>query len=299
MLEKVLQFSIRHRWFILMASLAVAALGVYNYKSLPIDAVPDITNVQVQINTEAPGFSPLETEQRITYPVETALGGLPSLDYTRSVSRYGLSQVTVVFKDGTDIYFARQLVAERLQQVKDKLPPDISPEMGPIATGLGEIFMFTVKPEPGAKNPDGSPVTPTDLRTIQDWVIKPQLRNVPGVVEVNTIGGFQKEFHVTPDPEMMLSFDIGLVEIMEALEKNNSNVGAGFIERNGEQYLIRAPGQLKDLEAIGKITVATRGNLPDHAFTDRGSQPRQGTPHRRGDCRWAGSRACNRADARR
>lgn len=262
MLEKVLQFSIKHRWFILMASLAVAALGVYNYKSLPIDAVPDITNVQVQINTEAPGFSPLETEQRITYPVETALGGLPSLDYTRSVSRYGLSQVTVVFKDGTDIYFARQLVAERLQQVKDKLPPDISPEMGPIATGLGEIFMFTVKPEPGAKNPDGSPVTPTDLRTIQDWVIKPQLRNVPGVVEVNTIGGFQKEFHVTPDPEKMLSFDIGLVEIMEALEKNNSNVGAGFIERNGEQYLIRAPGQLKDLEAIRRITVATRGNLP-------------------------------------
>ena len=262
MLEKVLQFSIRHRWFILMASLAVAALGVFNYKNLPIDAVPDITNVQVQINTEAPGFSPLEAEQRITYPVETALGGLPSLDYTRSVSRYGLSQVTVVFKDGTDLYFARQLVAERLQQVKDKLPPDISPEMGPIATGLGEIFMFTVKPEPGAKNPDGTPVTPTDLRTIQDWVIKPQLRNVPGVVEVNTIGGFQKEFHVTPDPDKMLSYDIGLGEIMEALEKNNSNVGAGFIERNGEQYLIRAPGQLKGLESIRRITVATRGNLP-------------------------------------
>jgi cobalt-zinc-cadmium resistance protein CzcA len=262
MLEKILQFSIRHRWFILMASLAVAVLGAYNYKNLPIDAVPDITNVQVQINTEAPGYSPLETEQRITYIVETALGGLPSMDYTRSVSRYGLSQVTVVFKDGTDKFFARQLVAERLQEVKGKLPPEISPAMGPIATGLGEIFMFTVKPEPGAKNPDGTPVTPTDLRTIQDWVIKPQLRNVPGVVEVNTIGGYQKEFHVTPDPELMLTYNLGIDEIMESLEKNNSNVGAGFIERNGEQYLIRTPGQLQDLDAIRRIVVATRGNLP-------------------------------------
>ncbi len=262
MLEKVLQFSIRHRWFILMASLAVAALGAFNYKNLSIDAVPDITNVQVMINTEAPGYSPLETEQRITYLVETALVGLPAMDYTRSVSRYGLSQVTVVFKDGTDKFFARQLVAERLQEVKGKLPPEISPAMGPIATGLGEIFMFTVKPKPGAKNPDGTPVTPMDLRTIQDWVIKPQLRNVPGVVEVNTIGGYQKEFHVTPDPKLMVTYDLGIAEIMEALEKNNSNVGAGFIEHNGEQYLIRAPGQLKDLEAIRRIVVATRGNLP-------------------------------------
>ena len=262
MLEKVLQFSIRHRWFILLASLAIALLGAYNYKNLPIDAVPDITNVQVQINTEAPGYSPLETEQRITYLVETALGGLPGMDYTRSVSRYGLSQVTVVFKDGTDLFFARQLVAERLQEVKGKLPPEISPSMGPIATGLGEIFMFTVKPKPGAKNPDGSPVTPTDLRTIQDWVIKPQLRNVPGVVEVNSIGGYQKEFHVTPDPKLMVTYDLGIDEIMTALEKNNSNVGAGFIERNGEQYLIRAAGQLKDLAAIRRIVVATRNNLP-------------------------------------
>jgi heavy metal efflux system protein len=262
MLEKVLQFSIRHRWFILLASIAVAVLGAYNYKNLSIDAVPDITNVQVMINTEAPGYSPLETEQRITYLVETALGGLPALDYTRSVSRYGLSQVTAVFKDGTDKYFARQLVSERLQEVKGKLPSEISPSMGPIATGLGEIFMFTVKPGPGAKNPDGTPVTPMDLRTIQDWVIKPQLRNVPGVVEVNTIGGYQKEFHVTPDPKLMHTFDIGLGEIMEALEKNNANVGAGFIERNGEQYLIRAPGQLKDIESIRAIDVATRGNRP-------------------------------------
>jgi len=262
MLEAILQFSIRHRWFILIASATIATLGAYNYRNLAIDAVPDITNVQVQINTEAPGYSPLETEQRITYLVETALGGLPLLDYTRSVSRYGLSQVTVVFKDGTDKFFARQLVAERLQEVKGKLPPEISPAMGPIATGLGEIFMFTVKPEPGATNPDGTPVTPTDLRTIQDWVIKPQLRNVPGVVEVNTIGGYQKEFHVTPDPGLMLTYDLGIEEIMAALEENNANVGAGFIEHNGEQYLIRAPGQLQDLDAIRRIVVTTRGNVP-------------------------------------
>jgi len=166
--------------------------------------VPDITNVQVQINTEAPRYSPLEAEQRVTFPVETALGGLPSLDYTRSVSRYGLSQVTVIFKDGTDIYFARQLVNERLQEVKGKLPPGLEPSMGPIATGLGEIFMFTVKPEPGARTEKGEPVTPTDLRTIQDWVIKPQLRNVPGVVEVNTIGGYEKQYHVAPDPQKLM-----------------------------------------------------------------------------------------------
>src|SRR5215211_4890057 len=192
MLDNLIQLSIRQRWIILLAALAIGAFGVFNYQRLPIDAVPDITNVQVQINTEAPGFSPLEAEQRITFPVETALGGLPALDYTRSVSRYGLSQVTAVFKDGTNIYFARQLVNERLQEVKSKLPPGIESSMGPIATGLGEIFMFTVIAKPDARTKEGQPYTPTDLRTIQDWVIKPQLRNIPGVIEVNTIGGYEK-----------------------------------------------------------------------------------------------------------
>src|SRR5215210_3000485 len=207
MLEKLIQFAIRRRWLILVAATAIAALGVYSYQRLPIDAVPDITNVQVQINTEGPGFSPLESEQRITFPVETALGGLPALSYTRSVSRYGLSQVTAVFKDGTNIYFARQLVNERLQEAKSKLPPGIEPAMGPIATGLGEIFMFTVKSEPGAKNEKGEPYTPMDLRTVQDWVVKPQLRTVPGVVEVNSIGGYEKQYHVAPRPEKMIAFN--------------------------------------------------------------------------------------------
>ncbi len=262
MIEKLIQFSIRNRWLVLLAMLAVALLGVYSYQKLPIDAVPDITNVQVQINTEAPGYSPLEAEQRVTFPVETALGGLPSLDYTRSVSRYGLSQVTVIFKDGTNIYFARQLVNERLQEVKGKLPPGLEPSMGPIATGLGEIFMFTVKPEPGAKTEKGEPVTPTDLRTIQDWVIKPQLRNVPGVVEVNTIGGYEKQYHVAPDPQKLIAYNVSFRDVMTALSSNNSNVGAGYIERNGEQYLIRAPGQVLTIEDIQRIIVGSHNGVP-------------------------------------
>ena len=264
MLEKLIQLAIRQRWIILLAALAIGAIGVFNYQRLPIDAVPDITNVQVQINTEAPGFSPLEAEQRITFPVETALGGLPALEYTRSVSRYGLSQVTAVFKDGTDIYFARQLINERIKEVKDKLPPGIESAMGPITTGLGEIYMFTVKAEPGAKNEKGEPYTPMELRTLQDWVIKPQLRTVPGVVEVNTIGGFEKQYHVAPRPEKLIAYNLSFRDIMAALASNNSNVGAGYIERNGEQYLIRAPGQVLTLEDIGLITVGSFDGVPVH-----------------------------------
>ena len=177
---------------------------------LPIDATPDITNVQVQINTEAPGYSPLEAEQRVTFPIETALAGLPQLDYTRSLSRYGLSQVTVVFEDGTDIYFARQQVAERLQQVKSQLPAGIEPELGPIATGLGEIFMYTVDAGPAHADRMAQPWTPTDLRTLQDWVVRPQLRNTPGVTEVNTIGGYVRQIHVTPDPARLLAYGFTL-----------------------------------------------------------------------------------------
>src|SRR5690242_2075465 len=176
MIDAVLGFSIRQRWLVILLALGVGALGAWNFTRLPIDAVPDITNVQVQVNTVAPGYSPLEVEQRITFPLETAMGGLPKLDYTRSLSRYGLSQVTVVFKDGTDIYFARQLVNERIQQAKDKLPPGIETSMGPVSTGLGEIYMYAVEAKPGARKPDGQAYSATDLRTIQDWIIKPQLR---------------------------------------------------------------------------------------------------------------------------
>ena len=258
MLERIILYSIRQRWMILAVVLGLATLGVVNFRNLSIDAVPDITNVQVQINTEAQGYSPIETEQRITFPIETAISGLPRLDYTRSLSRYGLSQVTVVFEDGTDIYLARQLVAERLQTVRGRLPPGIDPEMGPIATGLGEIFMYTVESEPGALKPSGEAWSPTDLRVLHDWVVKPQLVTVRGVTEVNTIGGFEKQFHVHPWPDRLAAYDLGLSDVIAALERNNANVGAGYIERSGEQYLVRVPGQAKSLEDLGDIIVTQR-----------------------------------------
>ena len=258
----IIAFSIRQRWLVLFAVLAVGAVGAWNFTRLPIDAVPDITNVQVQINVSAAGYSPLEVEQRITFPVETGMGGLPNLQYTRSLSRYGLSQVTVVFADGTNIYFARQLVNERLQQVKDLLPNGIEMAMGPISTGLGEIFMFAVEAKKAAKNPDGSEISPIDLRTIQDWIIKPQLRTVPGVVEVNTIGGFERQFHVLPDPTKLMAYRLNFRDVMTALASNNANVGAGYIERNGEQYLVRTPGQVGDASDIRNIVIGAREGIP-------------------------------------
>ncbi|WP_295143219.1 CusA/CzcA family heavy metal efflux RND transporter [uncultured Reyranella sp.] len=262
MINKILAFSIQNRWLVVIAAIAVGALGAWNFTRLPIDAVPDITNVQVQVNTVAPGYSPLEVEQRITFPLETAMGGLPKLEYTRSLSRYGFSQVTVVFKDGTDIYFARQLVNERIQQAKEQLPPGTETAMGPVSTGLGEIYMYAVEARPGAKKPDGEPYSATDLRTIQDWIIKPQLRTVPGIVEVNTIGGYEKQFHVLPDPARLMAFRLTFRDVMQALATHNANVGAGYIERNGEQYLVRTPGQVNTLPEIRDIVIGTRGGVP-------------------------------------
>ncbi len=261
MLERIVHLSIRRRWLVMVVVLALCALGVWSFQRLPIDAVPDITNVQVQINAEAPGFSPLEAEQRITYAIETAIAGLPGLEYTRSLSRYGLSQVTVVFRDGTDIYFARQLVNERVQAVRSQLPPGVEPQLGPIATGLGEIYMYTVEAADGAVKEDGSPYTAEDLRTLQDWVVRPQLRNVPGVTEVNTIGGYERQYHVTPFPERLSAFDLTLADVIAALERNNANVGAGYIEHNGEQYLVRVPGQASNMDDLRAIVVAERGGV--------------------------------------
>ncbi|CAJ0697660.1 MULTISPECIES: CusA/CzcA family heavy metal efflux RND transporter [Pseudomonadota] len=262
MFEKLIRAAIEHRWLVLLAVIGMAAVGVFNYQKLPIDAVPDITNVQVQINTQAPGYSPLETEQRVTYPIETVMAGLPNLEQTRSLSRYGLSQVTVIFKDGTDIYFARQLVNERIQEAREKLPSGITPALGPISTGLGEIYLWTVEAKDGAKKPDGMPYTATDLREIQDWIIKPQLRNVPGVTEINSIGGYAKEYQISPIPERLASLGVTLQDIMTALDRNNGNVGAGYIEKRGEQYLVRAPGQVKTLEDIGNVILSSAGGVP-------------------------------------
>jgi cobalt-zinc-cadmium resistance protein CzcA len=287
MIARLIEFSIRHRWFVLLATLGIAALGFWNYQRLPIDAVPDITNVQVQINTAAAGYSPLEAEQRITFPIETAMAGIPRLDHTRSLSRYGLSQVTVVFKEGTDIYWGRQQIAERLQQAKEQLPEGVSPQMGPISTGLGEIYMWTIDAKPGARKSDGTAYTPADLREIQDWVLKPQLRNVPGVVEVNSIGGFEKQFHITPDPQTLVAFALSFRDLMTALAENNANVGAGYIERSGEQYLIRAPGQVRNIADIENIVVGTRDGVPlrirDVAKVSLGKELRTGAATHNGN----------------
>jgi heavy metal efflux system protein len=262
MIDGILSLAIRQRWLVMVAVLAMVAFGAWNFTRLLIDAVPDITNVQVQINSSAPGYSPLEVEQRITFPVETAMGGLPHLENTRSQSRYGLSQVTVVFKDGTDIYFARQLVNERIQQVRDQLPSGIEPMMGPVSTGLGEIFMFTVEAKPRARKSSGEPYTPTDLRTIQDWIVRPQLRTVPGVNEVNTVGGFEKQFQVLPDPAQLMAHKLSFRDVMTALAANNANVGAGYIEHNGEQFLVRTPGQVGNIDEIKAIVVGARNGVP-------------------------------------
>ena len=262
MFEKLIRFAIHQRWLVMLAVLAMAGLGVHSYQRLPIDAVPDITNVQVQVNTAAPGYSPLEAEQRVTYPVETALAGLPGLQQTRSISRYGLSQVTAVFDNGTDVFFARQLVGERIQSVRDQLPAGTSPAIGPVSTGLGEIYHWTVEADETARRPDGRPYTPTDLREIQDWVIRPQMRNVKGVTEVNTIGGFAKEYQVAPDPEKLAAYGLGLDTLVNALERNNGNVGAGYIERRGEQYLVRAPGQLRSVDDIGEVILRSVDGVP-------------------------------------
>lgn len=262
MFERLIKFAIEQRIVVMLAVLLMAGLGIASYQKLPIDAVPDITNVQVQINTSAPGFSPLETEQRITFAIETNMAGLPGLQQTRSLSRSGLSQVTVIFEDGTDLFFARQQVNERLQIAKDQLPEGVETMMGPVSTGLGEIFLWTVEAREGARKEDGTPYTPTDLRVIQDWIIKPQLRNVPGVAEINTIGGFAKQYEIAPDPKKLAAYKLTLNDLVAALERNNANVGAGYIERGGEQLLIRAPGQLENIDDIANIVIANVQGTP-------------------------------------
>ena len=285
-LENIIRFAIAHRWLMLALTLVLVGVGIWSFTRLPIDATPDITNVQVQINTEAPGYSPLESEQRVTFPIETAIAGLPRLDYTRSISRYGLSQVTVVFEDGTDLYFARQLVGERLQQVSSQLPEGIEPSMGPIATGLGEIFMYTVEADPEARKNDGTPWTATDLRTVQDWVIRPQLRNTPGVTEVNTIGGYERQIHITPDPAKLVALGLTLHDVVTAVAANNENVGAGYIERNGQQFLVRVPGQVGGLDEIRSIILDRRGGVPirvgDLATVGEGPELRSGAATQNG-----------------
>ncbi|GLQ00100.1 cation transporter [Methylophaga thalassica] len=286
MIDSIIRFAINQRWLVMFLTLITAGLGVYNAYKLPIDAVPDITNKQVQINTEVPGYSPLESEQRVTYLVETAMAGLPELKYTRSISRYGLSQVTVVFEDDKDIYLARQQISERLLSIRTELPMGAEPQLGPVASGLGEIFTYAISAEEDAVKEDGQPYTAEDLRTIQDWIIRPQLVKVPGVTEINSVGGFEREYQVAPDPAKLIAYKLTLADVADALKNNNQNVGAGYIEHNGEQWLVRSPGQLQTLEDIENVVITKRDDMPitigDIAEVFLGKQLRTGAATQNG-----------------
>ncbi len=254
MIEQIIHFALRQRILIVILSSILMGLGIWSIQKLPIDAVPDVTNVQVQINTSVPALAPVEVEKLVTYPIETAMGGLPDVEEVRSLSRYGLSQVTIVFKDHVDIYFARQLVLERLQAAKEEIPEGLgTPTMGPIATGLGEIYLYTV---------EGEKYDPIELATIQDWIIKPQLRTTPGVTEVNSIGGFEKQFQVIPDPNKLASYGISLRELFETLAQNNANAGGAYIEHKEEQYLVRGVGFVQTMDDIRNISIREKENVP-------------------------------------
>lgn len=260
--DRLIQFSIQNAIWVIFFTCIWIAVGVFSYQKLSIDAVPDITNVQVQINSQANGFTAQEVEQRITYPIETVMSGIPNLQQTRSVSRYGLSQVTVIFQEGTDIYWARQLINERLQQARNDLPSSVNPEMSPISTGLGEIYQWVIRADPQAKKPDGQPYQPMDLREIQDWIVRPQLQRVAGVAEVNSIGGFEKTYVVSPNLARLQQLNIDLGQLVQALEQNNENRGAGFIEKNGQQLTIRVPGILKSVQEIEQVLVTNISGNP-------------------------------------
>ncbi|ANO52529.1 efflux RND transporter permease subunit [Woeseia oceani] len=286
MLKFIIESSLRRRGVVMTFVLVLIGLGLWNFGRLPIDALPDITNVQVVVNTEAPGYTPLEVEQRVTFPLENAMTGMPHLSYTRSLSRYGLSQITVVFEEGTDIYFARQQVSERLSAAKSSIPASLEPALGPVASGLGEIFMFTVNAEEGATNADGSPVTPADLRSVHDWIIRPQLLRISGVAEVNPIGGFERQIVVSPDPARLLAHGLTSEDLVLALQRNNANRGAGFIEHNGAQWLLRIPGQAESMDDLLDVVVSTDSGIPvrirDVATVTNGNALRTGAATQNG-----------------
>ena len=305
LLEKILRFSIKQRYMVIALTLLVAAFGAVSLTRLPIDAVPDVTNKQVVINAMGAALSPVEMEKQVTFPLETSLAGIPGLETTRSLSRNGFAQITAVFRDDIDIYFARQQVNERMNESSKQIPAGVELKVGPISTGLGEVYMWTVDFEhpggSGAKSiggsvgwqADGSYATPeggvlktdleraTYLRTVQDWIIKPQLKGLPGVAGIDTIGGYVKQYVVEPDSSKLIGYGISFQEIVDALERNNASVGAGFVEHNGEAKLVRADGRILKLEEIGGIVIGARHGAPirirDVATVRFGQEPRTGS----------------------
>lgn len=305
MIEKILRFSIYNSLLVILLTIGVAAYGIYAFNKLPIDAVPDITNNQIQINAVALGLSPYDVEKQITFSIENALASIPGLEETRSISRSGFSQVTAVFKDNVDIYFARQQVNEKLSEAKEFLPDDVEPKMGPVSTGLGEVYMWTVDyrhpdgigadikdGEPGWQS-DGSYLTPENirlkttaekasyLRTVQDWIIKPQLKSVPGLADVDSIGGYVRQYHITPNPQKMISLGVSFSDLIGALHANNISVGAGTLEFRNEAYVVQADNRVKNFEHIGHVVItAKEGNpirISDVADVGIGEEARTGS----------------------
>ncbi|MCS6858701.1 MAG: CusA/CzcA family heavy metal efflux RND transporter [Abditibacteriales bacterium] len=290
MVDRIIEFSIANRFLMVCAALLIGGLGITSALRLPIDAVPDVTTNQVQINTVAPALAPEEIERLITFPIEVAMSSLPQKEEIRSLSKFGLSQVTVVFEDRADLYWARQQVMERLLEAKEDLPPGVQPKMAPISTGLGEVFQFTVEPDKHPHGPTTDALHPlrelTEMRTLLDWVIKPALRTVPGVIEVNSFGGFEKQYEVQVDPALLQTHNLTLHQVLEALARNNANVGGGYLVHGGEQHLLRGVGMIRSAEDIGHIVVAARHGVPltikDIGRVTTGAQIRQGAVTKNG-----------------
>tara|TARA_B100001971_G_C18267180_1_gene594359 strand:- start:7150 stop:10281 length:3132 start_codon:yes stop_codon:yes gene_type:complete len=267
MISKIVRFSIDNRWVVIILTGLVAFAGWESFKGLPIDAVPDITNVQVQINSQVEGRGPQEIERTVTYPLETALNGIPGVTQVRSITRYGLSQVTVVFEDDTDIYLARQLVSERLQSMKRQLPNDVDPMLGPVSTGLGEIFHYVIEAEQVAEGAERLRQL-TEIRAIQDWYVRPRLLTLKGIAEVNTIGGYERQYHIEPSPKLMAKYGLHFADIERAIEKVNKNAGGGYVEQTADQFIIQASGLFESLDDIRNVPVKILGNLKVVSISD-------------------------------
>jgi len=297
MIDKLIAFALRQRLLIMVGVALLVGFGIYAFRKLPIDAFPDVTNVQVQIITETPGRSPMEVEKFITYPIEVQMTGLPRMQELRSLSKFGLSLVTVVFEDNVDIYFARQLILERLIEAKEKLPEGVEPAMGPITTGLGEIYQYTLErsqeSEVKGRKPPKPPLSKgvqrgdlsteedlMELRTIQDWIVRPILRTVPGITDVNAFGGYVKQYQVLIDPDRLRKYDLALKEVFEAVVENNANAGGNIIEHSSEQYIVRGVGLIRSIQDIGDIVVKEHEGTPifvkDVAEVKFGPETRQG-----------------------